>query len=157
MTKSTDRALGLLAAPTMMHSDKWINQHTIRACDFIYGTYERSGGRFWQMSFLANWFCCRPEARTVMAPLSALQMDGELEPNGCPHNFCTIGEEQCKRLSWHWRNKDIQHRLALQKALLIVHVLENPGTHLCILGFYLFIFFKQVYTLFSLNNWSCIA
>lgn len=93
MTKSTDKALGQLAGPFMMHSDKWINQHTIRACDFIYGTYEHSSGGFWQMSFLANWFCCCPEAQTVMAPLPRLQMDDKHEPNGCPRNFCMIGKE----------------------------------------------------------------
>lgn len=86
-------ALGLRAGPATMHSDKWINQQTIRACDFIYATYERSSGRFWQMSFLANWFCCCPEAQAVMAPLSGLQMDGKHKPNDCPGNFCMIGVE----------------------------------------------------------------
>lgn len=111
MTKCTDRALGLLAGPSVMHLDKWINQHTIRACDFIYGTYERSSGRFWQMSFLANWFCCCPEACAVKGPLSRLQMDGKHEPNGCPCNFCMIGIQECKRSLWHHGNKDMEEVL----------------------------------------------
>lgn len=45
---------GATCCPAMMQSDKRINQHTIRARDFIYGTDERSSGRIWQMSFLAN-------------------------------------------------------------------------------------------------------
>lgn len=151
MTKSTYRALGLLASPTMIHSDKWINQHTIRACDFIYDTYEHSGGRFWQMSFLANWFCCRPEAQTVMAPRCSLQMDGKSWAKRLSTHFLHDGGRNNVGLAWLWGNKDarrfalLRHKIGLELHLnnpcIIAPALFNIQVMYAFFNFSLFVFF----------------